>query len=69
MSTAVANNDQLDKIIAYEEGSLSDDETIDLFQSLVNSGLAWQLHGSYGRTAARMIEQGYITAPVAHKEV
>ena len=37
----------LDKIIAYEQGDLTNDETIELFQELVNSGLAWQMGGHY----------------------
>lgn len=48
----------VDKIIAYENGELDEDETIELFQELVNTGLAWQLQGSYGRTAQRLIESG-----------
>ena len=54
------NHIQIDKIIAYESGELSEEETITLFQSLVNSGLAWKLQGSYGRTAMAMIEAGLI---------
>lgn len=52
--------DQVSKIIAYEQGDLDEDETIELFQELVNSGLAWQLQGSYGRTAASLIEAGLV---------
>jgi hypothetical protein len=53
--------DQLSQIMAYEQGDLDQDATIALFQSLVDSGLAWQLQGHYGRTAARMIDAGLIT--------
>lgn len=48
-------------IIAYESGELSHCEVIELFQHLVDSGLAWQLQGSYGRTAAALIEAGEIS--------
>jgi len=51
----------VDRIIAYEQGDLSEEETISLFQSLVDSGLAWELQGSYGRTAIALIEAGLIT--------
>lgn len=52
--------DQLGAIIAYESGDLDDESTLELFQHLVDSGLAWQLQGSYGRTAHALIEQGAI---------
>lgn len=52
-----------EQIIAYEQGELSDEETIALFQELVNSGLAWKLQGLYGRTAQAMIDAGVIDEP------
>lgn len=48
------------EIMDYESGELSDNQTIDLFARLVNSGIAWQLQGHYGRTANALIEAGYI---------
>lgn len=54
--------DQVDKIIAYEQGDLGDEESIALFQELIDSGLAYQLQGSYGRTASALIDAGYCTA-------
>jgi hypothetical protein len=53
----------VDKIIAFESGELDEDDTIALFQSLVDSGAAWQLQGSYGRTATALIEAGLVVAP------
>ena len=55
--------DSLGAIIAYESGELDDDATIELFQHLVNTGLAWRLQGSYGRMAHAMLDAGYITLP------
>jgi hypothetical protein len=46
----------INKIIAFEQGELDEDETIELFQELVDSGAAWQLQGFYGRTAQALID-------------
>lgn len=54
--------DIADKIIAFEQGELTEEEALELFQELVDSGMAWQLQGSYGRAAQSLIEQGLITA-------
>lgn len=51
------------QIIKYEQGDLSDEETVALFQALVNSGLAWKLQGHYGRTAQAMLDAGVISSP------
>jgi hypothetical protein len=51
--------DQLDKIIAYESGELDRDQIVELFQELIDSGLAWSFQGHYGRTAKALIEAGY----------
>ena len=56
-------NDRVDRIIRYEEGRLSCEEIIELFQELINDGSAWSLQGSYGRAALRLIEQGYCSVP------
>lgn len=48
-------------IIAYENGELSEDEALDMFQDLINSGLAWSLQGHYGRIAAALIQAGMCT--------
>lgn len=50
--------DLLDDICAYEQGDLDDDQTIALFQHLIDNGMAWQLQGHYGRTAKAFIDAG-----------
>ena len=53
---------QVDKIIAYEQGELGETETIELFQELIDNGMAWSLQGSYGRMAMFLIDNGYCEA-------
>jgi hypothetical protein len=55
-------NDITSNIIAFESGELDQDGVIELFQKLVDSGLAWSLQGSYGRTAQALIQAGLVTA-------
>lgn len=47
-----------DLIIRYEQGELDHEETVILFQELIDTGLAWTLQGSYGHQAQRFIESG-----------
>lgn len=51
--------DALD-LMEYEQGMMSWPDTVKLFQRLVDSGLAWQLQGHYGRTAAALIQAGVV---------
>jgi len=52
--------DIIGKIMDFENGSLDDAGAIELFQHLVDTGMAWQLQGSYGRLAQQMIDAGII---------
>lgn len=55
-------SDTVEKIMAYELGMMkSEEEVIELFQELVDTGMAWSLQGSYGRTARNLILMGYVT--------
>jgi hypothetical protein len=56
---------QLDQVVKYESGQLDEPTTIELFQSLIESGLAWSLPGNYGRTASELITLG-VCHPVEH---
>jgi hypothetical protein len=56
---------QIDRIIAYEQGELADDDIVELFQELVDNGMAWTLQGHYGRTAAGLIQVGLVRRPEA----
>lgn len=47
----------------FEDGQATEEDVIDLFQHLVNTGLAWRLQGSYGHMAHRLLQAGHITMP------
>jgi len=50
--------DVFDRIIQFECGELSDEDSVALFQALIDNGMAWTLQGFYGRTARALIEAG-----------
>jgi hypothetical protein len=54
------NYPPVSEIMAYESGELSQEQELELFQKLVDSGLAWKLQGSYGRRAAELLRSGQI---------
>jgi hypothetical protein len=53
----------INDIMSYENGEMEEEEMIEFFQSLINSGMAWTLQGSYGRMAMRLVEDGFCTLP------
>lgn len=53
----------IDFIMAFENGELDEEAIIAGFQAGIASGLVWQLQGSYGRMARRLIEAGLCTIP------
>lgn len=46
------------QLLAYEQGELDHDETVAMFQELIDTGLAWKLQGTYGRIAMDLLEAG-----------
>jgi hypothetical protein len=57
--------DVVGKMMDFEMGMLPKGEVIELFQRLINTGMAWQLQGQYGRTAAMLLEKGLCVAAAA----
>ena len=53
--------DLVTRINAYESCELDEEQTIELFQDLLTSGMLWHLQGFYHRAAAELIEAGLIT--------
>jgi len=54
----------VDDIIAYEEGNLTVDQTVNLFQKLINTGYDWILAGHYVRMSRHLIDEGYCHLPI-----
>ncbi len=50
--------DMVDKIMAWEGGEMNEEEEVEFFQILIDTGVAWTLQGCYGRNAAALIEAG-----------
>lgn len=45
----------------------SEDQVIEAWQHLVDTGLAWRLQGWFGRVAMQLIDDGVINAPKEKK--
>ena len=54
-------SDRIDKIIAYEQDWLGNQETLELFSELIKDGSCWTLQGHYGRTAKHLIDNEIIS--------
>jgi hypothetical protein len=54
-------SDLVGQIIDYESGTMDQEEAVRFFQGLIDSGMAWTLQGSYGRTAKALIDAGHCT--------
>lgn len=53
----------VDDIIRYESGEMDEDEMIEFFQRLINTGMIHHLQGHYGRVANDLLRSGLITDP------
>lgn len=56
-------------IIEGVEPEAYEGQIIDAWQLLIDTGLAWQLQGSYGRMARHLIEGGLCNVPAQTEEV
>lgn len=55
--------DIVSSLMRYETGDTDEAETLQLFQYLVSSGLAWKLQGRYARLARDLLDAGRIYLP------
>lgn len=61
--------DTFDFIFRFEGGELGEWEIVEGFQALIDSGVVWELQGSYKRTARQLIEDGRCHLPKHPAEV
>jgi hypothetical protein len=56
--------------VGLAEGFIDGDEeeVLEAWQHLVDSGIAWVLQGWFGRTAEHLIEEGFISRPLTHED-
>lgn len=59
-------DDILNAINAIEDDDTANDKALFLksWQTLIDTGVVWQLQGAYGRTASHLIEAGICRPPV-----
>jgi hypothetical protein len=50
-------------VIAWESGEMSEERERKFFQEMVNDGSVWKLQGCYGRRAMALLEAGVIKYP------
>jgi hypothetical protein len=51
--------DYLGAMIRYESGELDEEQTVELFQFLIDNSIIQNLQGSYQRAAIDLIRRGY----------
>jgi len=57
-SVIAKSPDLVSKIMKFEDGEMGQEETVEFFQELIDSGTIHSLQGSYGRMAESLIRQG-----------
>ncbi len=60
--------DLVDALMRYEDGEMTQEETVELFQAMINTGMVWQLQGTYQRTANDLIQAGLCHLPEQEHE-
>lgn len=68
-SDSSANTSPENRFAEYENGELSNDEIIQFFQNLIDTGQCWKLQSTYGRLAMLMIASGKcLLGPVGYRD-
>lgn len=51
----------LDAVLIVEQGADTEEELIEAWQYLIDTGVVWHLQGFYGRCATDLIREGVCT--------
>lgn len=54
------------RIEGFSDEPATEEEVIEAFQELIDTGVVWTLQGFYGRNAARLIDLGICTPATTH---
>jgi hypothetical protein len=55
--------DMVGDIVAYENGEMGEEEVIDFFQRLLDTGMVYHLQGHYQRTVSALLDAGKLAYP------
>lgn len=55
--------DVVQALMDYEDGRLGEEETVALFQALIDTGMVGSMQGHYGRTARELVAAGLCSPP------
>lgn len=50
----------VEEFIDWENGDMSEENEIEFFQKLLDTGMAWTLQGMYGRRTMELLNEGYL---------
>lgn len=50
----------VDDMIDWENGDMSEENEIEFFQKLLDTGMEWTLQGMYGRRTVELLNEGYL---------
>jgi len=57
----INEENRFEYMMQFEDGTIASPDGVKLFQHLIDTGLAWTLQGTYGRTAKQLIDAGICT--------
>lgn len=59
MSTEI-NLELVERIEKFERGEMTEEETVEFFQHLADTGIVWELQGTYQRYLRDFVEAGLV---------